>query len=140
VLLADARADILAFTAFPKELWRQICVQQPDRLNREIHRRTYVVGIVPDRASAIRLIRAVLAGQHDEWAEGRRHLGLDLLGRSRLALIDTDKKDDQEEDLTPASLSAESVATGHYVVTTSSTTTVDLAPRPLFCATVVSAL
>src|SRR5215204_5670649 len=88
--LEEARADILAFTAFPKEIWRQIWSNNPnERLNREVRRRTDVVGIFPDRGSAIRLIGAVLAEQHDEWTEGRRYLGLDVLARSRAALVDT---------------------------------------------------
>src|SRR5699024_10093104 len=82
--LDTARADILAFTEFPEGLWSQIWSNNPnERLNREIRRRTDSVGIFPNRDAIVRLVGAVLAEQTDEWAEGRRYLGLDILAKSR---------------------------------------------------------
>ncbi len=96
--LDTARADLLAFTAFPKQIWRQIWSNNPqERLNKEIRLRTDVVGIFPDRQAIIRLVGAVLAEQHDEWIEGRRYLGLDVLARSRGITDPT-----EQEETTPA--------------------------------------
>jgi transposase-like protein len=67
-MVHDARADLLAFTSFPAQHWKKIWSTNPlERLNKEIKRRTNVVGIFPNDASLIRLVTAVIAETNDEW-------------------------------------------------------------------------
>ena len=76
-----------------------------ERLNREIRRRTDAVGIFPDRDALVRLVGAVLAEQHDEWTEGRRYLGLDVLARCRIRPV-TDTADPTQEVTTQPTIPA----------------------------------
>jgi putative transposase len=88
--LEKALDEILAYTALPKPAWTKVWSNNPtERLSKEIRRRNNVVGIFPDSASVVRLIGAVLAEQHEDWIEQKRHMPLTVLSATAEMLANT---------------------------------------------------
>src|SRR3954471_22631139 len=98
-LLEEAEDDLLAFYAFPADHWPKLRSTNPlERVNREIGRRTDVVGIFPNDRSLIRLAASLVIEQNDEWLVGKRYLSQHTLE----AILTDEKKDKETAELAAA--------------------------------------
>ena len=94
----DAKAEVLAFTSFPRAHWTKVWSTNPlERVNKEVKRRARVVGIFPNEASVIRLVGAVLADMHDEWQAGDRR----YLSEGSMALLYPERDTQPVAEITP---------------------------------------
>jgi len=103
VMMRDAKEDLLAFTGFPQAHWRQLWSTNPlERTNKEIKRRTDVVGVFPNPAALLRLAGSVLIEQHDEWAASDRR----YFSERSMALLNNNPTDIEGQVDTPELMTA----------------------------------
>jgi putative transposase len=106
-MLRDATLDITAFADFPVSHWKKIWSTNPlERVNKEIKRRTDVVGVFPNPAALLRLAGCVLIEVHDEWQVSDRR----YLSEGSMALIDAQPQDSQPLEITQEVATAELIA------------------------------
>jgi transposase-like protein len=99
-MIEDAEPDVLAFYAFPTEHWPKIRSTNPlERFNREIGRRTDVVGIFPDDDSLIRLVSMLAIEANDEWLVGRSYISQKSMATLRDVVSEKDLSPDQDKEV-----------------------------------------